>query len=215
MSMRRRKELIEVARTRKAVIIEDDYDGEFRHEGGALEALCMRDAADVTFYVGTFSKSMLWSLRLGFVVAPKWAVSTLAIAKSCLDFQSPGPIQLGVASFITEGHLARHVRKMRRIYKERRELLLAILRSEMAEWLRPVASHYGVHVCALDHAGLNMRSVVEAAAEEGVMVHSLNRYYYGQETRSGLVIGYGIADLAEIKRGLAILRNVLKSIRSP
>ena len=114
MSGPRRKALIDWARKHEAVIIEDDYDGEFRYEDNPLAALRTPEAADVVFYVGTFSKCMLPALRLGFVVAPEWAMPTLVAAKNCLDWHCPVPMQMGVAAFIAEGHLAQHVRKMRR-----------------------------------------------------------------------------------------------------
>ena len=124
MSMRRRKALVEFARRRGAVIIEDDYDGEFRYDGSPLAALRIAEAADVVFYVGTFSKCMLSALRLGFIIAPAWAMRTLVAAKNCLDWHCSTPVQIGVAGFISEGHLTHHVRKMRAIYKKRRQLLL-------------------------------------------------------------------------------------------
>lgn len=93
MSKRRRRALVEFARSRDAVIVEDDYDGEFRFDGTPLEALRSSDFADVVFYVGTFSKCMLPGLRLGFVVAPDWAMSTLIAAKNSMDWHCPTPIQ--------------------------------------------------------------------------------------------------------------------------
>ncbi|HEY2404208.1 MAG TPA: PLP-dependent aminotransferase family protein, partial [Steroidobacteraceae bacterium] len=110
MSARRRRALIEFARRHNAVIVEDDYDGEFRFEGSPLPALRAHEASDVVFYVGTFSKCMLPSLRLGFIIAPDWARPALVAAKNCLDWHCSMPIQLGVAAFIAEGHLAHHVR---------------------------------------------------------------------------------------------------------
>ena len=110
MSAERRKALIELSRAREAVIVEDDYDGEFRHDGTALQALRSTDAADVVFYVGTFSKCMLPALRLGFLVAPDWALGALVLAKNCLDWHCSTPTQLAVAGFIADGHLARHIR---------------------------------------------------------------------------------------------------------
>jgi GntR family transcriptional regulator / MocR family aminotransferase len=118
MSARRRQALVAFARRRGAVIIEDDYDGEFRYEGSPLEALRTGDAEDVVCYVGTFSKCMLPSLRLGFIVAPGWALRSLISAKNCMDWHCPMPMQMGVARFIAEGHLERHVRRLRRIYGE-------------------------------------------------------------------------------------------------
>jgi len=162
MSMRRRKALIEFARSHDAVLIEDDYDGEFRYEGSPLEALRTADAADVVFYVGTFSKCMLSALRLGFIIAPEWAMRTLVAAKNCLDWHCPMPVQVGVAGFIAEGHLAHHVRKMRDIYKRRRQLLLNYLQQELGEWLDPIPSCYGMHVAAVARPSVDLDVVAEA-----------------------------------------------------
>jgi GntR family transcriptional regulator/MocR family aminotransferase len=209
MSERRREELVRFAREHRAVIMEDDYDGEFRHDGNPLMALRMRDSVDVVFYVGTFSKCMLPSLRLGFVIAPGWSLPTLITAKNCLDWHNPIPMQLAVAEFIAEGHLTQHVRKMRNLYKERRELLLQILRDDLGDWLEPVPSSYGMHVTCLARSELNTDALAETLAQRGILVHSLGRYYIGARGRSGLIVGYGSADLSEIERGMKALRSIL------
>jgi GntR family transcriptional regulator/MocR family aminotransferase len=210
MSMRRRKALIEFARSHDAVIIEDDYDGEFRYEGSPLEALRTADAADVVFYVGTFSKCMLSALRLGFIIAPEWAMRTLVAAKNCLDWHCPMPVQVGVAGFIAEGHLAHHVRKMRDIYKQRRRLLLNYLQQELGEWLDPVPSCYGMHVAAVARPSLDLDVVAEVLLQNNVKIHSFSRYFLGRQTRAGLIFGYGSVDLPEMNRGLSALRNALQ-----
>jgi GntR family transcriptional regulator/MocR family aminotransferase len=210
MSMRRRKALIEFARTCGAVIIEDDYDGEFRYDGSPLEALRTSSAADVVFYVGTFSKCMLPSLRLGFIVAPDWAMRTIIAVKNCMDWHCSTPIQMGVAAFITEGHLAQHLRKMRDIYKRRRQLLLTSLREEFAEWLNPIPSFYGMHVAALSTTSVDLDRTAETLLRKNVKMHSFRRYYLGPQTRAGLIFGYGAVDLPEMKQGLAALRRALQ-----
>jgi GntR family transcriptional regulator/MocR family aminotransferase len=210
MSMRRRKALIEFARSHDAVIIEDDYDGEFRYEGSPLEALRTADAADVVFYVGTFSKCMLSALRLGFIIAPEWAMRTLVAAKNCLDWHCPMPVQVGVAGFIAEGHLAHHVRKMRDIYKQRRRLLLNYLQQELGEWLDPIPSCYGMHVAAVARPSLDLDVVAEVLLQNNVKIHSFSRYFLGRQTRAGLIFGYGSVDLPEMTRGLSALRNALQ-----
>jgi GntR family transcriptional regulator / MocR family aminotransferase len=210
MSMRRREALIEFARERGAVIVEDDYDGEFRYEGSPLPALRTSQASDVVFYVGTFSKCMLSALRLGFIVAPPWAISTLTAAKNCLDWHCATPIQSAVAAFIAEGHLTRHVRKMRGIYKERRQLLLQSLQDKLGDWLSPIPSYYGMHVAAVLRAPLDLEPVSEALARQQIKIHTLSRYFLGPQTQAGLVFGYGTVDLAEIRRGISTLRKVLQ-----
>lgn len=214
MSARRRTALVDFARGNGAVIIEDDYDGEFRYEGSPLRALRTADASDVVFYVGTFSKCMLPSLRLGFIVAPDWAMRTLVVAKNCMDWHCPTPIQIGVAEFIAEGHLARHVRKMRDIYKARRQLLLTSLQSEFQAWLSPIPSFYGVHVAAEAQGEIGLEPVTKALQADNVKIHSLRRYFLGPQSRTGLVFGFGAITLPEIDRGLSSLLKQLKNNRA-
>jgi GntR family transcriptional regulator/MocR family aminotransferase len=209
MSKRRRIALVNFARRHGAVIVEDDYDGEFRFGENPLQSLRANDAADVVFYIGTFSKCMLPSLRLGFVVVPYWARRTLVAAKNCLDWHCSTPLQTGVSAFITEGHLARHVRKIRQIYSRRRQLLYALLRRDFSHLLEPIPSLYGMHVAAWARDGVNLDAAVHTLADRSVKIHTLGRYHLRQSPRSGLVFGYGVVDLAEIERGLAELQDLL------
>lgn len=213
MSKDRRKALVEFARLRGAVIVEDDYDGEFRFDGAPLQALRNSDFSDVVFYVGTFSKCMLSSLRLGFIVAPVWAIPALVAAKNSTDWHCSTPIQLGVSHFIAEGHLARHVRRMRHIYKKRRELLLTTLGQEFGRWLEPLPSFYGTHVAALARTSIDLERIAGDLARRGLKIHTLGRYFLGPRTKIGLVFGYGGIDLPGIDRGLAQLRNALSALQ--
>ena len=104
LSDARRSELIAFAHRKGAVIVEDDYDGEFRHDGAPIAALKARDA-DLVFHVGSFSKCMLPTLRLGFIVAPGMSRSAIIAAKNCTDWHTSAPVQAGVAAFISGGHL--------------------------------------------------------------------------------------------------------------
>jgi GntR family transcriptional regulator/MocR family aminotransferase len=214
MSARRRQALVDFARARGAVIVEDDYDGEFRYEGQPLKALRTAEAADVVFYVGTFSKCMLPALRLGFVVAPDWATPTLTAAKNCLDWHCPIPVQLGVSGFIADGCLARHVRKMRQLYRQRRQRLLTRLRQDLGQWLEPIPSFYGMHVAARTRGSVDLELVSEALRAEGVKIHTFERYFLGPPTQAGLVFGYGAAGPHEIDRGLDRLRSALRRAAS-
>jgi GntR family transcriptional regulator/MocR family aminotransferase len=210
MSLRRRKALLELARARGAVVIEDDYDGEFRYEGSPLEALRTSAASDVVFYVGTFSKCMLPSLRLGFIVAPQWAMRTLVAAKNCMDWHCSTPVQSAVAEFIAAGHLTRHVRKMRDVYRQRRQLLIESMHDKLAAWLQPIPSFYGMHLSAVS-ASVDLERVAEALLEHHVKIHSLSRYFLGPQTQAGLIFGLGTVDLADIRRGMSVLRKVLST----
>jgi GntR family transcriptional regulator/MocR family aminotransferase len=210
MSAERRKALIELAHARGAVIVEDDYNGEFRHDGAALQALRSTGAADVVFYVGTFSNCMLPALRLGFLVAPDWALGVLVLATNCLDWHCSTPTQLAVAGFITDGHLARHIRKMRHIYAERREALLMSLREKFDDRLDPVPSLYGMHVTALARTtAVDLEKVAAGLLKNNVKLHTLRRYYLGPERTQGLVFGLGTTDLPDIGRGLSELYSAM------
>jgi len=207
MSMRRRTALIEFAHARNAVVVEDDYDGEFRFGGRPLDALQSLDRTESVFYVGTFSKSLFPGIRLGFVVAPAWARPALLAAKQCSDWHCPVIEQDTLAAFISEGHMARHVRKMRQIYRRRLELLLARLERDFHRWLEPIPSQAGLHVAAFAKAAVDIDAIVARARERDVGVYSLARYYAAQPGRSGLIFGYGSTDEDDIVEGLARLRR--------
>jgi GntR family transcriptional regulator / MocR family aminotransferase len=211
MSLARRRELLDFAARRGAVVIEDDYDGEFRFAGNPLPALRTSDAANSVFYVGTFSKCMLPALRLGFIVAPTWAMRTLVAAKNCLDWHSPTPIQHAVASFVAEGHLTRHVRTMGKVYGDRRRLLLKLLQESLSDWLTPLPSFYGMHLTALPRRHIDLEAVTQSLGAQGVGIHTLDRYHSKRAPNSGLVLGYGAAESRDIVRGVALLRRALST----
>jgi GntR family transcriptional regulator/MocR family aminotransferase len=209
MSKRRRAALVDFAREHGAVVVEDDYDGEFRYGASPLQSLRAADPADVVFYVGTFSKCMLPSLRLGFVVVPAWARRSMVAAKNCLDWHCSTPLQTGVCAFIREGHLTHHLRKMRRIYLSRRLLLIDLLKRKFLDWLELIPSHYGMHVAVWAREGIDLEPVVEVLAAASVKLHTLRRYYSNPPSRQGLLFGFGAADLPDIERGLALLHAAM------
>jgi GntR family transcriptional regulator/MocR family aminotransferase len=210
MSARRRKALLDFARRRGAVVIEDDYDGEFRFSGRPLDALQTLDRDDAVFYVGTFSKSMFPALRLGYVIAPPWARAALIAAKHAVDGHCPTVAQETLAAFIAEGHLARHVRRMRRVYAARRERLVAALAGQFAPWFELLPSIAGLHVAALASASVDVPALVQRARLRGVGVYPLREYYATRRSaRDGLVFGYGAIDETAIAEGLTRLRRIL------
>jgi GntR family transcriptional regulator/MocR family aminotransferase len=208
LSMRRRAALLEFAQARGAVIIEDDYDGEFRFGGRPLDALQTLDRAESVFYVGTFSKSVFPMIRLGFIVSPPWARSTLLTAKQFTDWHCAVPAQETLAAFIAEGLLARHVRTMRPIYNERRELLLQTLQQDFDRWLVPLPSSVGLHVTALAKASFGAHALSTRALENNIRVTSLRAFHAGKPSRQGLIFGYGAIDAPRIGEGLRRLRSL-------
>jgi len=209
MSMRRRAALLEFANARNAVVIEDDYDGEFRFGGRPLDALQSIDRGESVFYVGTFSKSLFPGIRIGFVVAPPWAQDALKAAKQCADWHCPVLDQDTLAAFIAEGHMARHVRRMHAVYRARRERLLAILARDFGRWLDPVPTAAGLHVAAFAKRGVDVAALVAAARAHDVGLHALRPYYSTRRARDGLVLGYGAIGEDDIVEGLARVRRCL------
>ena len=105
--------------------------------------------------------------------------------------------------------MTRHVRKMRDIYKQRRQLLLGLLQESLGQWLLPIPSFYGMHIAALAHPAVDLEGAA-AALQQQVRIHTLSRYFLGPQTKTGLVFGYGTVDLAEIRRGVSLLRKALQ-----
>lgn len=212
MSMRRRVALLDFARTHGAVIVEDDYDGEFRLGARPLDALQTLDRSGSVFYVGTFSKSLLPSLRLGYMVAPPWAQPALTALKVHTEWHTGVPAQDTLAAFIAEGHLARHVRKMRDVYGARRRVLLEILQRDFDGLLEPIASDAGLHLSAFARLGRrDIDRLLQRTLERGVRFEALAGYSVGAGARSGIGFGYGGVDETGIREGLAVLREVWRA----
>ena len=209
MSASRRAALLEFARAHRAVIIEDDYDSEFRLDGRPLDALQVLDRDGCVFYVGTFAKSMFNAMRVGFAVTPPWARQALVAAKQAVDGSNPMLVQDALAAFISEGHLARHVRKMRRVYGERHAALLRALDRHCKGRLRPFPSLAGVHLAAELAVDMMALDVAAAAAEDGITVETLDRYAFGKCAPNGLVFGYGMIEAKDIDPAIRKLSRVM------
>jgi GntR family transcriptional regulator/MocR family aminotransferase len=210
MSLRRRTALLEFARRHRAVIVEDDYDGEFRFGGRPLDALQTLDRDALVFYIGTFSKSMFPSLRKGFVVAPAWARNGLITVKHCADSHCDTITQSVLAAFIRDGHLARHVRHMRPIYAERREALLDGLRRELGEWMEPIPSEAGLHLAARIRKPELASAIMPKALRFAAGAESTADYAMTREIEPAVTFGYGVIDAGEITAALIDLRRALE-----
>ncbi|WP_426689194.1 PLP-dependent aminotransferase family protein [Rhodanobacter ginsengiterrae] len=212
MSLRRRAALLEFARRHHAVIVEDDYDGEFRFGGRPLDALQTLDRHALVFYVGTFSKSMFPSLRKGFVVAPAWARSSLVTVKHCADSHCDTITQSVLAAFIRDGHLARHVRHMRPIYAGRREALLEGLQSELGQWLQPVPSEAGLHLAARIRDPARAAQIMPVVLRHAPGAESIADYAMTRNIAPAVTFGYGVIDAADIAAAVSRLRKALKKL---
>lgn len=208
MSLGRRLRLVEWANRNRAAIIEDDYDSEFRFRGRPAEPLQLIDTQGRVLYVGSFSKTMLPTFRLGFVVAPPSLRAALTAAKYVTDWHTPLEIQGAMARFLADGLFARHVRRMRAVYEERQHRILEQLHSSFSDVLDVVPSSIGLHLTALapDFTIEAIRSIVEKAAAKGVACQPLSMYTVGSTARAGIVLGYGAIETERIEEGLARLR---------
>lgn len=208
MSMRRREALLSWARQSGSAIIEDDYDSEFRFAGRPVEPLHTLDTAGRVIYIGTFSKTMLPSLRLGFVLVPPSLRGAIHRAKHLTDWHTNVLVQAAMARFIDDGEYARHLRKLAGVYKTRREVVLKILRQDFGDLLTPVPSIAGMHITAMARTTSfpELDSVVSRALERGVQLHSMSMYPIDGGEGPGLVLGYGGIATDDIEPGLQELR---------
>jgi GntR family transcriptional regulator/MocR family aminotransferase len=215
MSLRRRAALLDFARRHRAVIVEDDYDGEFRFGGRPLDALQTLDGDALVFYVGTFSKSMFPSLRKGFVVAPAWAHSGLVTVKHCVDSHCDSLTQSALAAFIRDGHLARHVRHMRPIYAKRRAALLDGLQRVLGRWLQPIPSEAGLHLAARFRDPARAARLMPTILRHAAGAESTADYAMTRGIEPAVTFGYGVIDAGDITAALQSIRRALERGREP
>ena len=208
MSAERRSALVAWAKDRGALILEDDYDAEYRYDRepiGSLHGL----APDQVIYAGSASKTLAPGLRLGWMLVPPRLVEPIAMTKEHIDRGSPSLEQLAFADFLEHGEFDHHLRRMRPIYRRRRDVLLAAIRRHLPE-LRPVGASAGLHVFAWLPAGVDEAGVVRRVASAGVGIYALSRYgYAGTSGQGGLIFGYGAVSEREIEEGIRLVAEAL------
>ena len=204
LSVPRRRALTSWARATGALIVEDDYDGEFRYDVAPLPALFGLDP-EVVVYLGTATKILTPAMRIGWLAASPGLAGRLAAAGGTLGEYASGPAQDALLSLIATGGLERHIRRMRHDYARRRAAMTAVFGGGAAG--RLIGDEAGMHM-VLETSEPAAR-VAAAAAERGVAVATMDRYFGGPVTRNGLVLGYGGARRPDVARGCAILADVL------
>ncbi|MEV5501717.1 PLP-dependent aminotransferase family protein [Nonomuraea fuscirosea] len=207
-----RAEVIRWARRRGAIVIEDDYDAEYRYDRspvGAMQGL----APDHVVYCGTASKTLAPGLRLGWMVLPAHLVADVTAAKLLADRGSPVIDQLTFADFLGRGEFDRHLRRMRPVYRRRRDALLGALRTLLPE-LRPAGIAAGQHVVAWLPPDLDEAAVVAAAARHGLGVQGVGPYRIAAAGPGGLIFGYAILGESAIAEGVALLATAIREVRS-
>ncbi len=209
MSLPRRLALLEWARTSGALIVEDDYDSEFRYAGRPVPALQGLDRNGLVLFAGTFSKVLFPSLRLGYLVLPSDLVDRFAAAISVTSRYAPVLEQAVLCDFITEGHFGRHLRRMREVYAERLSVLLDAARERLPGLLEISPVEAGLQTVGWLGRGIEGEAAAEAAAARGVEVTPLSRYYRGHPVSEGLQLGFAAVDAHEIRRGVRELAIAL------
>lgn len=211
MALSRRGELLNWARDCDSYIFEDDYDSEFRYEGRPLQPLFSIDTGERVIYSGTFTKIMFPSLRLGYLIAPRELVPTLIALRRFFDVHSPTLEQAVLADFIAEGHFARHIRKMRKLYRERLECLTQLFPKTFGtSRLRFQSAKAGMHALVWLGADEDDEAIARRSAEAGLQVAPLSPLYLGPAKR-GLLLGYACTNEARIKAGLNELKHQLET----
>jgi GntR family transcriptional regulator/MocR family aminotransferase len=209
MSLQRRLALLAWAEEHNAAVIEDDYDSEFRFGGRPIEPLQTLDRSGRVIYVGSFSKTLLPTLRLGFIVAPPSLRDAMQRAKYVTDWHTSLPLQAALARFIETGDFARHLRKMRAIYEKRHDLIRSLLARDFSEQLEAIPAAAGLHLTTLARSGFadQLPAVLRRASGRGVEVHELSRIALSDVAGPGVMLGYGAIATDRIEEGLALLRQ--------
>ena len=213
MSAARRLALLDWAARQGAWVLEDDYDSEYRYVSRPLGALQGMDARDRVLYIGTFSKVLFPSLRVGYLVVPPSLWDVFLEAREALDVFSPTLYQLALADFLHEGHFARHLRRMRGIYLRRREALLDGLARHCGGTLTVHNADAGLHVATMLPDDVDDAVVIRRMAARGLTAMALSTCYIGDTRRSGLLLGFGGADEQTLIAATRALGDVLRSRR--
>lgn len=214
MSLPRRLALLDWANRTSAWILEDDYDSEYRYVARPLAALQGLDKSGRVIYIGTFSKVLFPSLRIGYMVVPSDLVDAFARARAAVGWCCPNIDQAVLADFISEGHFTRHIRRMRAIYAERQEALISALHRDAGDLLEFAGTDAGIHVIGLLPDDIDDRAVAAAATARDVVAQPLSAFFLGEGPRaqSGLVLGYGAYNLRQIREGARKLGAALRTV---
>lgn len=216
LSLRRRLALIEAARSAGSWIIEDDYDSEFRHDGAPLPAMQGLALDAPVVYLGTFSKTMFPGLRIGFMVVPSMLVEAFAQMRAQSAPRGRVGEQLALAEFISSGQFARHVRRMRRLYRQRRDALVAALQRHLGAQASIHGASGGMHlVLRLLDPQVDDVAISEQACKHGLVVHALSRYAIdSQSSWRGFVLGYAQVSETEMDALVARLAGLIGQARA-
>ncbi|HMV48227.1 MAG TPA: PLP-dependent aminotransferase family protein [Blastocatellia bacterium] len=210
LPLARRLELLRWAESTGAVVVEDDYDSEFRYGSRPIPALQgLAEGANV-IYIGTFSKVLFPALRIGYVVVPESLARVFARARWIADRQTPTLEQLALTDFIAEGHLERHLRRMRTLYDKRRQTLVRALNQHFAGRIEILGENAGMHLTARLQTPFDDKEAVRRAQSVGVGLVSARLYYLSEAPADEFVLGYAGLSERRIQEGVRRLAKVLR-----
>jgi GntR family transcriptional regulator/MocR family aminotransferase len=211
LSAGRRMQLLSWAERSGAWLVEDDYDSEYRYESQPIAALQGLDRAQRVIYLGTLSKVLFPALRVGYLVLPPDLVAPFRRVRDAVDLFPASFHQAVLADFIAEGHFARHLRRMRLLYRERRTALVAALREELGSECEVLGEQAGLHlVLGLPHVKRD-REVAERAGVLGIRAMPLSGTYAGRARRQGLVLGYSAVPARQMREAVRVLAGAVRS----
>ena len=195
----------------KSWIIEDDYDSEYRFQGQPIPALQgLAPDARIAF-VGTFAKILFPAMRLGYMVVPMDIRDSLTAALSSTGQFAPLITQAALADFINEGHLTRHLRRMRRIYAERRQFFIEEFNRKLGHIMELRHTDSGIQLVALFRTLVDDRPIAELARANGVNVSAYSLQFRHASAQSGLLFGFAASDQRTTRRAIAKLAGLLKA----
>ena len=211
MNLSRRLALLEWRREAHAWIVEDDYDSEYRFSGRPLEALHGLDRAGRVLYIGTLSKVLFPSLRLGYLVAPPELLKGLIATHRLIAVHLPLLEQMALADFLVEGYFARHVRRMRLLYRERRNALVEALTRELGNVLDITVPEAGLHLVAWLPSGMSAQAAAHRAAAHGLHMLPISQFSLRPLQRDGLLLGFASTSPQELRAGVHTLASALQA----
>jgi GntR family transcriptional regulator/MocR family aminotransferase len=209
MSASRRLQLLDWAQSSGSWVIEDDYDSEYRYGNMPIASLQGLDHNSRVIYIGTFSKTLFPSLRLGYVVIPPDLVGRFAAVRYAMDIAPPHFFQAVLTDFMNEGHFARHIRRMRQLYAQRRMALVDELQREFGSALDVLGSEAGMHLAVILPKGFCDQEVAARAAREKLWLAPLSPAYLGRIPRQGFILGFGNTTAEEMPKAVRQLKSVL------
>lgn len=215
MSLNRRLALLDWARRGDAFIIEDDYDSEFRYAGKPLASLQGLDREDRVIYIGTFSKVLMPSLRLGYMIVPPDLVDTFIAARAHFDWSSPILEQLTLAEFMNQGHFGRHIRRTRALYAERQQMMLEAARRHLRGLVDVPPMNSGIHLVGWLGQGLQDRDTAALLYENGVETLPLSQFAHVPLGREAILMGYAAFGERDIETGMEKMAQVLQQQVAP